>query len=91
MLIDPTRKAITELRGTTLGIFTGVVRAVHEDVVWVLLHCGDRWCFIPRHLAPGAYVAEELTLRCWQTPFGVCGKPLQAPIREGHTRRRKAA
>ena len=84
--MDPSRKAITELVGTTLGIFTGVVRSVHEDVVWVLLHCGNRWAFVPTHLAPEAYVGEELTLSCWQTEHGVCGKPIEAPIREGHTR-----
>lgn len=87
MLIDHTRKALTELRGTQLGYFVGVVREVRADLIWISLFCGERWAFVPRHLAPGAQLGEEMQLHCWETEHGICAKPLTSPLREGHTRR----
>jgi hypothetical protein len=93
MMMDTTYKSITERCGTTLGIFSGKVIELNDVVAWVVLHCGAQPAWVPIHMAQGFQLGEEVTLRCWQTDHGICAKPLEAPIREGHLwhRQRRAA
>lgn len=64
-----------------IGAFSGRVERIDEHVTWVWLHCGNRWCWVPKFIASDLQVGDELMFSCYQTDEGICGRPLQTTSR----------